>query len=126
MKNIFFFFIILVIVVSVSSCSLQKKAVLLPELEYVEAIMYAHPDSALKVLEQMRMPKSSDELNHATWCLFLAQAKYKSYIKQPSDSLINILLIMTLLMYANMHVLFSQICSIYRASAKIVQTKRVL
>ena len=90
MKNNFFFWDVLILVVSVSSCSPQKQSALLPELKHAEAIMYQYPDSALTLLEQMRMPKSSDGLNHATWCLLLAQAKYKNYTKQPSDSLINI------------------------------------
>ena len=74
----------------ISSCSHQAQHTLLPQLEHAEAIMYTHPDSALHVLEQMQMPKTSDRLNHATWCLFLAQAKYKNYVNQSSDSLINI------------------------------------
>lgn len=90
MKNNFFSLYVLILAVFVSSCSKQRVATLLPELEHVETIMYQYPDSALRILEQMRVPKSSNHLNHATWCLFLAQAKYKNYIKQPSDSLINI------------------------------------
>lgn len=73
-----------------SSCSNQTPATLYPELQQVENLMYAYPDSALRMLEQMPMPNPDNQLNHATWCLFLAQAKYKNYVVQPSDSLVQI------------------------------------
>lgn len=89
MKSNSFLLIFLFLLIFASSCSHSKQQALLPELEHAEAIMYAYPDSVLKVLEQMRMPETSDRLNHATWALFMTQAKYKNYIKQ-SDSLANI------------------------------------
>lgn len=63
---------------------------LLPELAEAENIMYAHPDSALHILERMKFPKVSDKYQHATWCLLLTQAKVKNYIKLESDSIISI------------------------------------
>lgn len=72
------------------SCVHKESTMLLPELAQAEAVMYEHPDSALMILEQMPTPSPSDRLNHATRCLLLTQAKYKNYLKQPSDSLINI------------------------------------
>lgn len=64
--------------------------ILLPSLVKAEHIMQEHPDSALHILQEMQMPASSDKLQNATWALLMTQAKYKNYIEQPSDSLINI------------------------------------
>ena len=72
------------------SCTERKKLTLLPELLRAEALMYTHPDSALLILESMPMPDSADHLQHATWCLFMTQARDKNYKKHTSDSLINI------------------------------------
>jgi hypothetical protein len=73
------------------SCSnTEEDSVLLPELVRAEAIMFQHPDSALYILERMLVPPTSKRLQHATWCLLMTQAKYKNYIKQSSDSLIDI------------------------------------
>lgn len=73
-----------------TACSHRQSSVLLPELVRAESVMYQHPDSALMILEEMPVPSSSDKLQHATWCLLLTQAKYKNYIDQPSDSLIDV------------------------------------
>lgn len=68
-------------------CS-QRKAAPLPELERAEAVMFEHPDSALRILESMPMPANKEQ--HALWCLLVTQAKYKQYLPIPSDSLIRI------------------------------------
>lgn len=68
-------------------CS-QRKAAPLLELERAEAVMFDHPDSALRILESMPMP--TDKEQHALWCLLVTQAKYKQYLPIPSDSLIRI------------------------------------
>lgn len=67
----------------------DSSAPLLPELQQAEAIMYASPDSALRLLQSMSVPQPSDRLQYATWALFTTQARYKLYMQQ-SDSLINI------------------------------------
>ena len=67
----------------------DSSAPLLPELQQAEAIMYASPDSALRLLQSMPVPQPSDRLQYATWALFTTQARYKLYMQQ-SDSLINI------------------------------------
>lgn len=72
------------------SCTSQHKETLLPELIHAETLMYAHPDSALYLLESMPMPYPSDELQNATWSLLLVQARDKNYITHSSDSLINV------------------------------------
>lgn len=66
----------------------QRKAVPLPELERVEAVMFDRPDSALCILESMSMP--TDKEQHALWCLLVTQARYKQYLPISSDSLIRI------------------------------------
>ena len=69
------------------SCKKQK-AVPLPELEQAEAVMFDHPDSALRILQ--RMPKPADKEQHALWCLLVTQAKCKQVMPISSDSLIRI------------------------------------
>ena len=54
-------------------------------------LMYEHPDSALGVLQGMKVPAVSDKLQNATWALLTVQAKYKNYKEELADStLINI------------------------------------
>lgn len=84
---------IFIIAISCLSACMQKANTttnLSPELVEAEAMMYEHPDSALQMLESMQPPAHSDKLQNATWALLLTQAKYKNYIRQSSDSLINI------------------------------------
>lgn len=68
----------------------EHSLALLPELVQAENVMYAHPDSALHILERMTAPKASDKYQHATWCLLLTQAKIKNYVELGTDSLISI------------------------------------
>ncbi|MDE5676253.1 tetratricopeptide repeat protein [Phocaeicola sp.] len=91
MKSIHSVTIILVIVVFVfNACSTKEhSSVSLPELMQAEAIMYEHPDSALYLLQNMKVPSESQKLEHATWALLMTQAKYKMHINQ-NDSLVNI------------------------------------
>lgn len=63
---------------------------LLPELTQAENVMYAHPDSALNILERMTPPAVSDKYQYATWCLLISQAKNKNYVKLNSDSILSI------------------------------------
>lgn len=75
-----------------TGCTQKKDTAqtLLPSLVKAEHIMYEHPDSALHILQEMQMPASLDKLQNATWALLMTQAKYKNYLEQPSDSLINV------------------------------------
>ncbi|MCD8080995.1 MAG: tetratricopeptide repeat protein, partial [Bacteroides sp.] len=72
------------------SCTHKQDQTLLPELILAESMMYQCPDSAQLILEQMDVPFPSDPLQHVTWSLLLTQARYKNYVTQDSDSLINI------------------------------------
>ena len=69
-----------------ASCHQHPSSTLSPQLAQVESIMNEHPDSALHLLQGMTPP--TDELNRATWALFITQAKYKLFMTQ-SDSLLN-------------------------------------
>lgn len=70
----------------------QAREKTLPDFDTVESIMWAHPDSALALLERMRKPSPDDRLNNATWCLLYTQAWDKNYRRHTSDSLVNIAL----------------------------------
>lgn len=87
-------FIIIIISIFLSACTKKENAsqqALLLELVQAEAVMYEHPDSALGVLQGMKVPAVSDKLQNATWALLTVQAKYKNYKEELADStLINI------------------------------------
>lgn len=72
-----------------SSCNLRKNGsdALPMELVQAENLMYENPDSALQILQGMDIPVEKEA--HATWALFLTQARYKCFVEQ-SDSLVNI------------------------------------
>lgn len=69
-----------------ASCSNLSDKNVEAKLAQAEAIMYAAPDSALQLLENLQPPKGKEQ--RATWALLLAQARYKSNVRQ-SDSLVN-------------------------------------
>ncbi len=69
-----------------SACSHPSDKTVETKLSQAEAIMYAAPDSALQLLENLRPPKEKEQ--RATWALLLAQARYKTEVRQ-SDSLVN-------------------------------------
>lgn len=75
-----------------SSCTHKESIVLSPKLLQAEFVMYEHPDSALTILEQAQYPTQPNNLQYATWCLLITQARYKNYIEQPSDELIDVAL----------------------------------
>ena len=70
----------------------QAREKTLPDFDTVESIMWAHPDSALALLERMPKPSPDDRLSDATWCLLYTQAWDKNYRRHTSDSLVNIAL----------------------------------
>ena len=69
-----------------AACSHPSDETVETKLTQAEAIMYAAPDSALQLLENLQPPKGKEQ--RATWALLLAQARYKSNVRQ-SDSLVN-------------------------------------
>lgn len=91
MRNVSFITIALTVsIFAFAACSEKEKgSISVPELAQAEAIMYEHPDSALKILQEMQTPASSQKLEYATWALLMTHAKYKMFIRQ-TDSLVNI------------------------------------
>jgi len=86
-KVIIYSFLALVLV----SCGKQQVSPL-PEFRKVEAVVWEHPDSSLALLKTIKRPSPSDELNDATWCLLMTQARDRNYIRHTSDSLITVAL----------------------------------
>ena len=87
MKNILLYILVLFCV----SCIDRQadNSPLLPELKRAEDLMFSDTDSALHILQQMPMPGNRDRLQHATWALLMAEALYKTDVRQ-NDSLVNI------------------------------------
>ena len=76
-------FIIIIISILLSACTKKENAsqqALLLELVQAEAVMYEHPNSALGVLQGMKVPASSDKLQNATWALLTVQANSVSFV----------------------------------------------
>lgn len=88
MKSTFYLIICLLTLVT---CD-KRSAVLPTELVHADSLMQSHPDSALVILDSMKIPSPENKLQYATWCLLITQARDKNYIKHTSDSLINIAL----------------------------------
>lgn len=88
MKNAF----VLILCLSFLVMCNDRPKDLLPELSRAESLIQCHPDSALMILDSMKVPSPSDKLQYATWCLLITQARDKNFIKHTSDSLINIAL----------------------------------
>lgn len=65
--------------VSISSALLQA-----------EALMGAHPDSALTILDSIPFPEKQSKEDYATWCLLITEAWDKNYVEHTSDSIINV------------------------------------
>lgn len=88
MRRCFLYLIIIGTCLFLSCNWLKKGSGALPiELVQAENIMYENPDSALHILQGMKIPVEGEA--HATWALLLTQAKYKCFVEQ-SDSLVNI------------------------------------
>lgn len=90
MKNTILLLGVLLLFISTSCSHKEVDIALLPELQQADDMMYMRPDSALRILEQMTVPPASNRFQNATWCLLITQARYKNFVNQSSDSLINI------------------------------------
>ena len=85
--NIFLhLFVFIVLGCTLASCANPSNGTIATKLAQAEAIMYAAPDSALQLLENLHPPKGKEQ--RATWALLLAQARFKNDIEQ-TDSLVN-------------------------------------
>lgn len=61
-----------------------------PALFAADSIMWADPDSALQLLQQIANPQDFNDPDRAFYALLLTQARYKSCVPLESDSLIRI------------------------------------
>ena len=88
MKNILLYILVLFCV----SCIDRQadNSPLLPELQQAEDLMFSDTDSALHILQQMPMPGNRDRLQHATWALLMAEALYKTDVRQNDSKVQNI------------------------------------
>ena len=80
-SHVCFFFILCLIV-----CT--QKNIFLEPLSRAEAIMLEQPDSSLWILEHEINPELLSAKEYADWCLFITQARNKTYVEHTSDSLI--------------------------------------
>ena len=88
MKNLLLYILVLF---CVSCIDRQTDASsLLPELQLAEELMFADTDSALHILQQMPVPDRRDHLQHATWALLMAEALYKTDVRQNDSKVQNI------------------------------------
>lgn len=88
MKNLLLYILVLFCV----SCIDRQadNSPLLPELQRAEELMFSDTDSALHILQQMPMPDKRDRLQHATWALLMAEALYKTDVRQNDSKVQNI------------------------------------
>lgn len=82
--------LILLVLALVMTISCQHPSVQQTVLSQAENLMETKPDSALVLLEGIRLPAQLSEEQYATWCLLVTQARDKSYVEHTSDSLIRI------------------------------------
>lgn len=85
MRKVLFF------IISISACwwLLSCKKEVDCAMDRAELLMEEAPDSALKIMEQIK-PVDLSSSRNARYALLLTQARYKNYIDETDDSLINI------------------------------------
>ncbi len=60
-----------------------------PQLAKADSLMEEHPDSALAILEGYSMSENATDYDRALYGMLLTQARYKNFIDETDDSLIN-------------------------------------
>lgn len=82
---------VLLFIISISVCwgLLSCKKEVDSAMDRAELLMEEAPDSALKIMEQIK-PVALSSSRNARYALLLTQARYKNYIDETDDSLINI------------------------------------
>ena len=81
-------YIPLLLFLSLFAC--RQQTTVRPLLHKAEMFMQDHPDSSLLLLESVSSPQKLSAEDYATWCLLVTEARDKNYVKQTSDSLINV------------------------------------
>ena len=82
------YFIIATFVMLVS-CGRSTRQSLSPELQHLDSLVAAQPDSALRYLPQVPVPDVADRYAYATWCLLKTWTEYRCYQPITTDTLVN-------------------------------------
>lgn len=90
MKNILFVFCFLLGIVSLCQSCKKESLLARPSLLVADSLMWTHPDSSLRLLEQMASPEKLKGADRALYALLLTQARYKNCVLLKNDSLIRI------------------------------------
>lgn len=71
------------------SCGRSTRQSLSPELQHLDSLVAAQPDSALRYLPQVPVPDVADRYAYATWCLLKTWTEYRCYQPITTDTLVN-------------------------------------
>ena len=80
---------IMVLSAVLASCGRSTRQSLSPELQHLDSLVAAQPDSALRYLPQVPVPDVDDHYAYATWCLLKTWTEYRCYQPITTDSLVN-------------------------------------
>ncbi len=72
-----------------ASCGRSTRQSLSPELQHLDSLVAAQPDSALRYLPQVPVPDVADRYAYATWCLLKTWTEYRCYQPITTDTLVN-------------------------------------
>ena len=75
--------------VVLASCGRSTRQSLSPELQHLDSLVAAQPDSALRYLPQVPVPDVADRYAYATWCLLKTWTEYRCYQPITTDTLVN-------------------------------------
>ena len=82
-------YLIIAIVAITASCGRSTRQSLSPELQHLDSLVAAQPDSALRYLPQVPVPDVADRYAYATWCLLKTWTEYRCYQPITTDTLVN-------------------------------------
>ena len=75
--------------VMLASCGRSTRQSLSPELQHLDSLVAAQPDSALSYLPQVPVSDADDRYAYATWCLLKTWTEYRCYQPITTDTLVN-------------------------------------
>ena len=82
-------YFIIASVAMLASCGRSTRQSLSPELQHLDSLVAAQPDSALRYLPQVPVPDVADRYAYATWCLLKTWTEYRCYQPITTDTLVN-------------------------------------
>ena len=82
-------YFIIASVAMLASCGRSTRQSLSPELQHLDSLVAAQPDSALRYLSQVPVPDVADRYAYATWCLLKTWTEYRCYQPITTDTLVN-------------------------------------